>query len=98
MTSDAIEESGVNVFMLALAVGMGRHVDAWNQLQQTQTNRATCGNSIRAGERQAHVFNIILSLFLSAAAHAMRAPVRRSAFWLGVCGVHHAWGIGAGAG
>jgi hypothetical protein len=64
--------------MLALALGLGGHVDASNQLQQTQTNRVTCGNSIRAGERQAHVFNTNLSLFLPTSAGAIREsnPVR----------------------
>jgi hypothetical protein len=69
--------------MVALALGLGGHVDASNQLQQTQTNRVTCGNSIRAGERQAHVFNTNLSLFLPAAAGAIRESALRLVFLAG---------------
>ena len=35
MTSEAIEESGVNVFMFALARGSEGRVDASNRYQQT---------------------------------------------------------------
>src|SRR5437763_11981000 len=76
MRSDTIDESGVNVFIFAVALGSGTCA-ASNQSKQMRTNRAAYDRSNRAGQRQYRVRStnfIYYFLTISAAQRESRPP------------------------
>ena len=92
MTSEAIEESGVKVFMFALALGIGKGALTLRiRYQQMRTNQRTSENSNRAGERQHDVFKQTNSVYYSFTLSSAQSgePGFASHFAPSVCGAHH---------
>jgi hypothetical protein len=88
MTSEAIEESGENVFMLATGLGSGtaRRLES----ESADANEPSGIGWLKPGRRTAIVrFQNGLSLFLHESRPRNPITARRCAFWPSVCGTHH---------
>ena len=91
MTSEAIDESGVNVFMFALALG-NREGALTLRIKSSRCERTERHGTTQTGQENGNtcVFKTIRCLlFLYAGAGAMRDAVASFAFWPSVCGKHH---------
>src|SRR4030088_3182178 len=90
MTSEAIEESGVNVFMSELPRGIGRA--RWRfESNPAGANEPSDIGLLKPGRRTANsrLQREPRLLFLYDVRSAIRQAGRGVAFWPGVCGKHH---------
>src|SRR6202048_4579039 len=90
MTSEAIDKSGVNVFMFALARGIGRARGRFES-KPTDANEPIGIGQIKPGRRTATSAFSGRTLFtIPLRCHQRNARAGRPfAFWPSVCGKHH---------